>query len=163
VPWPNLDLLNSFNALAVAAGLIQPGTRFNPFANETNFMLGGLALTDVGVTAYAGAARLLVSKYNLDASASILSAESYHAGALRTLLAMFGQQNIFNATSNVPARLGNGKDAELSVPNIRYNIAPVDSDGLIYRRTAAEVLNIVYSGVPTGGGFLPDRANGTIR
>jgi len=25
------------------------------------------------------------------------------------------------------------------------------------------VLGVVYNGVPNGGGFLPDRANGTIR
>ncbi len=163
VPRPNIDLLNSFNALAVAAGLIPAGTQFDPFKDEVSFMLGALSLTDVGVTAYAGAARLLQSKDNLDAAAGILAAEAYHAGSLRTLLAMFGQQNVFNAISAVRARLGNGKDAGLSIPNFNYNIAPVDSDGLVYRRTAAEVLNIVYNGRPTGGGFLPDRANGTIR
>jgi len=48
------------------------------------------------------------------------------------------------------------------IPNFNCNIAPVDSDGLIYRRTSAKVLNIVYNGVPTGG-FFPNRANGTIR
>ncbi len=163
VARPNIDLLNSFNAVAVAAGLIPAGTQFNPFKDEVSFLLGALSLTDVGVTAYAGAAALLQSKDNLAASASILAAESYHAGSLRTLLAMFGQQTVFNAISAVRARLGNGKEAGLSIPNFNYNIAPVDSDGLIYRRTSAEVLNIVYNGVPTGGGFLPDRANGTIR
>jgi len=25
------------------------------------------------------------------------------------------------------------------------------------------VLGVVYNGIPSGGGFLPDRANGTIR
>ncbi len=163
VARPNVDLLNSFNALAVAAGLIPAGTQFNPFADEISFLLGALSLTDVGVTAYAGAAALLQSKDNLAASASILAAESYHAGSLRTLLATFGQQGVFNAISAVRARLGNGKEAGLSIPNFNYNIAPVDSDGLIYRRTSAEVLNIVYNGVPTGGGFFPSRANGTIR
>ncbi len=163
VARPNIDLLNSFNAVAVAAGLIPAGTQFNPFLNETNFLIGALSLTDVGVTAYAGAARLLQSKDNLDAAASILAAEAYHAGSLRTLLSAVGQQGVFNAISAVRARLGNGKEAGLSIPNFNYNIAPVDSDGLVYRRTAAEVLGIVYNGVPNGGGFFPNRANGTIR
>lgn len=163
VARPNIDLLNSFNAVVVAAGLIPAGTQFNPFENEVNFLLGALSLTDVGVTAYAGAAALLQSKDNLAASASILAAEAYHAGALRTLLAAAGQQSVFNAISAVRARLGNGKEAGLSIPNFQYNIAPVDGDGLVYRRTAAEVLGIVYNGVATGGGFFPDRANGTIR
>ena len=163
VARPNIDLLNSFNAVAVAAGLIPAGTQFDPFLNETNFLIGALSLTDVGVTAYAGAARLLQSKDNLDAAASILAAEAYHAGSLRTLLCLFGQQNVFNAISAVRARLGNGKDQGLSIPNFPDNIAPVDGDGLVYRRTAGEVLGIVYNGVPSGGGFFPDRANGTIR
>ncbi len=163
VAQPNIDLLNSFNAVAVAAGLIPAGTQFNPFLNETNFLLGALSLTDVGVTAYAGAARLLQSKDNLDAAASILAAEAYHAGSLRTLLCSFGQQNVFNAISAVRAKLGNGKEAGLSIPNFPDNIAPVDGDGLVYRRTAGEVLGIVYNGIPNGGGFFPNRANGTIR
>jgi len=163
VARPNIDLLNSFNAVAVAAGLIPAGTQFNPFLNETNFLLGALSLTDVGVTAYAGAARLLQSKDNLDAAASILAAEAYHAGSLRTLLCTFGQQNVFNAISAVRAKLGNGKEQGLSIPNFQDNIAPVDGDGLVYRRTAGEVLGIVYNGVASGGGFFPDRANGTIR
>ncbi len=163
VARPNIDLLNSFNAVAVAAGLIPAGTQFNPFADEVSFMVGALSLTDVGVTAYAGAARLLQSKDNLDAAASILAAEAYHAGSLRTLLAIFGQQDRFNAISAVRARLGGGKEQGLSIPNVRYNIAPVDGDGLVYRRTAAEVLGVVYNGRPTGGGFLPNQANGTIR
>ena len=163
VAQPNIDILNSFNAVAVAAGLIPAGTQFNPFLNETNFLLGALSLTDVGVTAYAGAARLLQSKDNLDAAASILAAEAYHAGSLRTLLCSFGQQNVFNAISAVRAKLGNGKEQGLSIPNFPDNIAPVDGDGLVYRRTAAEVLGIVYNGIPSGGGFFPDRANGTIR
>jgi len=159
----NIDLVNSFNAVAVAAGLIPAGGQFNPFLNETNFLLGALSLTDVGVTAYAGAARLLQSKDNLDAAASILAAEAYHAGSLRTLLCSFGQQNIFNAISAVRGALSRGKDQGLSTSVFPDNIAPVDNDGLVYRRTAGEVLSIVYNGVPTGGGFFPNQANGTIR
>ena len=146
-----------------AAGCLGSPHQFNPFADEISFLLGTLSLTDVGVTAYAGAAALLQSKDNLAASASILAAESHHAGSLRTLLAMFGQQAVFNAISAVRARLGSGKEAGRSIPNFNYNIAPVDFDGLIYRRTSAEVLNIVCNGMPTGGGFFPSRANGTIR
>jgi len=160
---PNIDLLNSFNALAVAAGLIPAGTQFNPFADEISFLLGAFTLTDVGVTAYAGAARLLTNANNIDAAAGLLATEAYHAGAIRFTLDLFNQQIAGNAISTVRARLSNGKDSGLSLPNIPFNIANVDSDGLTFRRTSAEVLNVVYNGVSTGGGFLPNRANGTIR
>jgi len=160
---PNIDLLNSFNALAVAAGLIPAGTQFNPFADEISFLLGAFILTDVGVTAYAGSARLLTNANNIDAAAGLLATEAYHAGAIRFTLDLFNQQIAGNAISTVRARLSNGKDSGLSLANVPYNIANVDSDGLTFRRTSAEVLNVVYNGVSTGGGFLPNRANGTIR
>ena len=160
---PNIDLLNSFNALAVAAGLIPAGTQFNPFADEISFLLGAFILTDVGVTAYAGSARLLTNANNIDAAAGLLATEAYHAGAIRFTLDLFNQQVAGNAISSVRARLSNGKDAGLSTATVPYNIANVDSDGLTFRRTSAEVLNVVYNGVSTGGGFLPSRANGTIR
>lgn len=160
---PNIDLLNSFNALAVAAGLIPAGTQFNPFADEVSFLLGAFILTDVGVTAYAGAARLLQNRDNLDAASGILATEAYHAGAIRATLSMLGQQAPANAFSQVRASVGGGKDTGLSVGNIRYNIANVDSDGITFRRTSEEVLGAVYNGRRTGGGFLPNQANGTIR
>jgi hypothetical protein len=160
---PNIDLLNSFNALAVAAGLIPAGTQFNPFADEISFLLGAFTLTDVGVTAYAGAARLLTNANNIDAAAGLLATEAYHAGAIRFTLDLFNQQIAGNAISTVRAGLSNGKDSGLSLANVPFNIANVDSDGLTFRRTSAEVLNVVYNGVSTGGGFLPNRANGTIR
>jgi len=160
---PNIDLLNSFNALAAAAGLVPAGTQFNPFADENSFLLGAFVFEDVGVTAYAGAARLLVNKDYLDAAASILAIEAYHSGSVRTVLAGRGQQVAVDAISRVRASAGNGKDQGLTVGSLTVNISPSDSDSLAYRRTAAEVLNIVYNGRSTGGGFLPNRMNGTIR
>ena len=160
---PNIDLLNSFNALGVAAGLIPDGSQFNPFLNEQNFLLGAFIFEDVGVTAYAGAARLLQNKDYLDAAASILAIEAYHAGSIRTTLGALGLQFSANAISSVRARAGQGGDQGLSTSNLSINISPSDSDSLAFRRTTAQVLGIVYNGVPTGGGFFPNRVNGTIR
>ncbi|MBC7801172.1 MAG: ferritin-like domain-containing protein [Gemmatimonadaceae bacterium] len=163
VAAPNIDLLNSFNALAAAAGLVPAGTQFNPFADEVSFLLGAFIFEDVGVTAYAGAARLLTNRDFLDAAASILAIEAYHSGTVRTVLAQLGQQNAADAITRVRAAAGGGKEEGIVTGNLRFNTSPSDSDSLAFRRTTTEVLNIVYNGRSTGGGFLPDRATGTIR
>ena len=163
VAAPNIDLLNSFNALGVAAGLIPAGTQFNPFADETSFLIGAFIFEDVGVTAYAGAAGLISDKNILNAAASILAIEAYHAGTVRTVLGQLGQQAATDAISRVRASVGGGKDQGLTVGNLTFNTSPSDTDSLAYRRTTTEVLNIVYNGRSTGGGFLPNQMNGLIR
>ena len=163
VAEPTIDLLNSFNALAAAAGLVAPGTQFNPFLNEANFILGSFVFEDVGVTAYGGAAALLTNSANLSAAASILAIEAYHAGTIRSTVASLGLQSQANAISAVRARLGSGFESPVSTPNLLVNISPSDTDSLAYRRQIIQVLSIVYSGVRNGGGFLPNQANGTFR
>ena len=163
VAAPNIDLLNSFNALAAEAGLIPAGTQFNPFADEVSFLLGAFIFEDVGVTAYAGAANLLTNPAYVSAAASILAIEAYHGGAIRTALAMLGQQAAANAISAVRAKAGGGNEQGLSVGNLTINISPSDTDSLAFRRTTTQVLGVVYNGRPTGGGFFPNQVNGTIR
>jgi hypothetical protein len=166
VAQPNIDLMNSFNALASAAGL---GSTFDPFASETNFLLGAFIFEDVGVTAYQGAAELISSKTYLDKAIGIHNVEAYHAAAIRTRIFQAGTtaQSISQAIAATRAKLdGTGNDdIGVGITNGAATIVDNNAQGMTYARTTAQVLSIVYGGgaAGTGGAFYPNAMNGTIK
>ncbi len=162
VAEPTIDLVTSFNALAVAAGLIPSGTTFNPFASETAFLLGAYVFEDVGVTAYAGAATALTVPADLSYAASILAVEAYHAGAIRGRLSEIGGQAATDAISFLRSSLSGVTDIGLNAYGNPYNFVNADINAQAFRRTPQQVLSIVYGGGTTKGGFFPAGVNGTI-
>ena len=168
VARPAIDLQTSFTTLAVAAGLIAQGQTFNPFADDVSFLLGSYIFEDVGVTAYAGAASAISNKTYLTAAASILAVEAYHAGAIRTLLSDLGAGVATDAISTLRATLSGAADDAgtlLQAPGYTnaYNFVDTDINGLVYTRTTAQVLNIVYGGGAASNNlFFPNKLNGTI-
>ncbi|MBB5233628.1 ferritin-like domain-containing protein [Deinococcus budaensis] len=176
VAQPQLDLGPAFDAAGQAAsgGAIKG---FNPYANELFFLHGAFIFEDVGVTAYKGAARLLVDDKaggNLENAAGILAAEAYHAGAVRTLLyqrraevaaAGLTVEQIVQAISNLRDSVDGSDDRDQGLtanaqnPGVltrHANIVPTDAGGVAFSRTPRQVGNIVFLAPgATKGGFFP--------
>ncbi len=169
VAKPAIDLLNSFNLLAKAAGL---GNNFDPYANELNFLLGSYIFEDVGVTAYHGATPLVRNKDVLNYAAGIYAVEAYHSGTVRLLLNQLGQGAATQAISNV-REAASGASDDYGVDNGSMDSAPgsgrsslvlSDSGGATFARTFAQVIRIVTLNSANGiGGFFPKGVNGPIR
>lgn len=168
VAIPSIDVgigpTSAFSKLAVAAGLIVQGQTFNPYADDISFLLGASIFEDVGVTAYAGAAALIGTPAYVTAAACILAVEAYHAGAIRTLLSDIGAGVAFDKIAALRATLSQAADeVGILIPGNSYNFVPTDSNSLVFRRTPAQVLNVVYGNTTaTPGLFFPNGMNGNI-
>jgi hypothetical protein len=165
VSRPAIDMAG-FTAAAKAAGL---GDNFDPFASEMNFLLGGMLMEDVGVTAYHGAAPLLKDKNNLDAAAGILAVEAYHMGMARSLLYKMGKEarQAANKLSDARDSLDGPDDKDQGIEmGGKANFVPSDPDAKAFSRTPQEVLRIVYLANKPGvsaGGLFPKGMNGALR
>jgi hypothetical protein len=192
VARPAIDLTNSFNALASAAGI---GASFNPFANFDSFIVGAFIFEDVGVTAYAGAAPLIstagIASGYLAAAAGIMGVEAYHAAYVRTYLtaqaiasSSYAYLGYANKVSSLRATLGGGNETALTVPSGTLSVTTVvtpsaivaatSANAIAYARTTDQVLHIVYGSLSNTSGatasaagvakgaFFPNGLNGNI-
>ena len=165
---PNIDLVNSFNTLAQAAGL---GQTFNPFDNENDFLLGAFIFEDVGVTAYAGAAPSITSPTYLSTAARILAVEAYHAGEIRTRLLLGGYAATTSKIAALRASLsGSGPGTSFGPDDFGVmgksgtaKVVDADQHALVFTRTPQQVLSVVYGAAGASSGlFFPSGVNGKI-
>ena len=177
-PAINIDggATGAFTAAARAAGVVDANGTFDPYASDENWLLGGMLLTDVGVTAYKGSASKIANKVILEAAAGILAVEAYHSGLIRTLLYRKGLalpvlRTNADKISDARDTLDNSVDDDQGISPVTINgglasnIVPTDDDGIVFGRTPGDVLNIAYlnAGAVTSGGFFPAGLNGNVR
>ena len=169
VARPAINLSSSFTALARAAGIVGPNGSFNPFANETAFLIGAFIFEDVGVTAYNGAGASITNPAYLTAATSILAVEAYHAASVRLQLIQLKLSDVADKISALRSALSaqivsGGGDDQGTRLNGHVNIVPTDANSLAFARTPAQVLNIVYGGGAASNYlFYPNMMNGTIK
>ena len=118
------------------------------FANVTQFLILARAFEDVGVSAYLGAVPLIASSPYLPYAAAILATEAQHVGTIREVCINKGI-----TCPSVDSR---------DVPPTTANPYDVDANALSIPRTTSQVLNIVYAGGSSSGGFYPEGMNGNI-
>ena len=121
------------------------------FRNQTEFLVLARAFEDLGVSAYAGAAKLIRNPAILEAAARIAITEGQHAGLFRYLVGLANTAVPQVDESDVPPP---------GSPNGR--LFQVDGNGLSTVRSAGEVLRVAYGGNAARGGFFPDGVNGDI-
>ena len=183
VPRPNIDILNSFAAIAQLAGL--PST-FNPYANFDSFIIAASNFEGVGVTAYNGAAPLIspagIAAGYLATAAGIMAVEAYHDGSGRTYVTAsastqtataYPYLGYANQIAIVRSNLSGGTsttsltdELALTTPvaaagsTVTANatpstVVPADANALAFHRTTDQVMHIVY------GMATPTSATGT--
>lgn len=173
-PAINIDggVSGAFTAAARAAGVVAADATFDPYASDENFLLAAFLFEDVGVTAYYGAFRSLVTPALVEAAAGLQAAEAYHAGIIRETLYAKGVATAALRTN--AANISNARDQLDGIIDLDQpitgtadiaNVTPGDTAALVLERVPGQVLNVLFlnRGPVTSGGFFPAGVNGEIR
>jgi hypothetical protein len=168
----SVSATSAFSTVARAAGIIEAGETFNPFASDDNFLLAAFLFEDLSVSAYRGAASQIKSSPLLDVLSGLMAVEGYHAAMVRTTLYTRGAANpalITRADGLSNARDGydGGSDLDQGISDRgeASNIVPTNDDGLVLGRTPKQALNVLYLSAAAAdrGGFFPNGVNGAIK
>ncbi|KAL1320743.1 hypothetical protein HN51_065448 [Arachis hypogaea] len=157
---------------------------FDPYANDTNFLLASYFFPYIGLTGLVNANALLLTPAAKTLGARILSIDAGQDAIIRTLLYERRDEIVTpydgvsvaeftNRISDLRNRLGKEgvKDEGLVVPieqgaegRVTGNVLSANNDSLSYDRSPQALLRIVYGtgneSVP--GGFFPNGASGVL-
>jgi hypothetical protein len=157
------NVLNFALDLAAAAGI---GPTFDPFADQTSFLLGAFIFEDAGVTAYNCGATLLKDAHLLQYAAGIPGGRGLSRGQHPHPHLCRGNSSSGFVTADRSARTSLSQEAgqmgtdDIGVGNATNGDATIvdaDADAITYVRQPLELLNIVYGGKAGGGSLLPQR------
>ena len=143
-----LFLRSALGSAAVKKPAINLNALGYGFSSVASFLKLARQFEDVGVSAYLGAAPLISSSTYLGAAAAILSTEAFHSGAIRLACVM-------NAVTSPAVD-------SIDIPPTSKTLFDLDKNALAIPRTPSQVLNIVYAGGTSSGGFYPSGMNGGI-
>ncbi|NYT39245.1 ferritin-like domain-containing protein [Sphingomonas sp. R-74633] len=176
IAQPAIDIggtgANAFSALARLADNDSGGV-FDPYASENNYLIGAFIIADVSVTASRGILQSLDGRgAALDVAVGIMTAQAYHAAAIRSIL--YARGIITFALIDAAEKFSAARDsldgtadddqgiAVIKGPPAESNIAPVDTSGRIFSRPPTQALNLLYlnASAVSSGGFFPAGVNG---
>ncbi|CAM9362997.1 unnamed protein product [Phaeothamnion confervicola] len=177
VPCPQMDIGTAFAVTADAAGGVTLNPPFSPYRNTNSFLLGAFGFEDVTVTAYNGAAPLILDREVLSHATGLMGVAAYHAGVIRSQLSTRSDHavqpytgtyvaDLADAVAALRGAIGGGKDAGITPADGGDGqvLVPVDDDAVVFSRNTDEVLALVYLGsADVPGGFFPAGLNGAIR
>ena len=171
---PQIDLsttpTSAFSQAAQAAGMVPPGTVFDPFASDRNYLLGALLTEDSLAAAYRGLGDFGGELQLADALSGNLADSIYHGGLVRSLLT---QQTVQDEALVLDAARAAGLVSALDGSSVIAGSAMnldaasanlVDAEGLVlpFRRGQDQLLDLLFlsSTAQSSGGFLPGGING---
>jgi hypothetical protein len=155
---PTIDLVNSFQTLADAAGL---NRRFNPFVSENDFLLAGFFLEQIDVPLLTGAIGALENNGLKSTVASLLGDEAAHNGFIRLGLALDELFDEANQIAALSQKLANSATTIFQkLFDGRLILAPVGDSATVPPLDPRQFLNIIYLNINAeAGAFFPNGLN----
>lgn len=165
---PVLDLstgsTSAFSIAAQGAGIVRAGSAFDPYADNTKFLLGAFLVENAVAAAY----RTLLTQTEDPTIADHLGDAIYHGGLIRALLddKAAADPSIDTALTNAGALFASldgsdiGDQSLAGASGLSSNILDGEGRPIPFTRAAPQILKSLYLSSTGIGGFMPSGANG---